>query len=288
MSRFAAFLLSDDESLLFVIAMAGWERASHIPALQCFSYEAVAKLPIDLNDFPLANDLLILEQFVRQALNDETHELCRQRVFRHEGRVRKGDMIRISALDPGVPLIEKLGNDRNIRFQIPSQYSDYQRIKEVELMTLGTVLIRDGKRPFESYIEKPRKPKSGSPDFSRFLDHYEYAYKELFTKAKKTLETLTHLSVEKQYKAISETYKEIDAHLLNRMLGSANLDRADYLSTPSYLAAEWAGLRCGLSAARPETEYPISYLMQVVTEQRAKKNKKQAYFVNNDKLNEVN
>lgn len=94
-------------------------------------------------------------------------------------------------------------------------------------------------------------------DFSRLNEFYEQG-KELFRKAKRTLKTLEHLPRKDQHDSLNKAYPQIDADLIDRMLG-----REAYLSMPSRLAIEWAGRHCGLSADRPEEEYPTTYLLQI-------------------------
>jgi hypothetical protein len=275
-------LAEDDESPLLAVTMAGWVRAPHIPALECFSYEVIAKVPASPNDLPIAQDPAILFEIMVGMFLAGAHEVCRQRVFRHDEKASHDNMVRVSALKPGVPFIERLGENEGIDIRgLPSR-SRYQRTQENDLLKPGVVLIDDGSRPFESVIEKPRKPSSGSHDFTCLPEFYDKGY-ALFEKAKKTLKTLKHLSREEQRKNIETSYGEIDAFLIDRML-----DGNGYLSTTSYLAAEWAGLRCGLAADRHETEYPVTYLMQVLTKLNKEKERKQIYFVRNSKTDEVN
>lgn len=287
-------LSKDDKSLLLAMTMPGWIRAPHIPTLECFSVEVVVKCPIDLNDLPFVDDPRIAYELLKALVFQmmvigRMHEVCRQRVFRHSERACHGNMVRVSALKPGVPLLERIGSNEDDIIRFPSGYSIYEKIEAGKLLIPGMMLMQNNITPFESVIHKPRKPSHRdpqAPDFSRLLEFYDQVY-GLFERAKKTLKTLEHCSVEEQRAAISSAYKEIGSDLVERMLSG---DR--YLSTPSNLAAEWAGQRCGLPVNRDEgnedkCSYPVSYLQQVLSEQRALKNEKQTYFVKNTKSDEV-
>jgi hypothetical protein len=110
-----------------------------------------------------------------------------------------------------------------------------------------------------------RQGGSTSPyDFSQLNEFYATG-KKMFSTAKKTLNTLQHISRQNRHDSLSKAYPEIEADLIDR-----TLDGKRCLSTISHLAAEWAGRRCGLPANRPETVYPPTYLLQIISGKKKK------------------
>lgn len=126
-------------------------------------------------------------------------------------------------------------------------------------------IVRGEEKMIKLRLKTRRPGGSKSPhDFSQLDEFYEQG-KELFIKARKTLNTLNDLPRESQHAVLIKAYPEIDADLISRMLGGEA-----YLSTRSHLAAEWAGRRCGLPADRPEKDYPTTYLLQILSRKKKK------------------
>lgn len=116
---------------------------------------------------------------------------------------------------------------------------------------------------------KQKAPRGGSRspyDFSRLGEFYKTGY-DLFEKAKKIHKTILHLPVESQHKIISDASAgKLDPDLISLMqVGEP------YISTTSYLAAEWAARQCGVPADREEGTYSPAYILQKLTNQKKSK-----------------
>jgi hypothetical protein len=98
-------------------------------------------------------------------------------------------------------------------------------------------------------------------DFSSLPEFYEKG-REHFSKAKRVLEAVSDSSRQQARRVLCEACPDLDRDLIDRMI-----DKHEYLSSVSHLAAEWAGRQCGLPVDRGD-EYPSTYLLQLLSRKK--------------------